>query len=63
MDLAELHVEKSCLYTENFITVSKDMSSEKKINVKKTVILCNPGPSWRLLSPLLCEIALGMKTE
>lgn len=46
MDLEELHVEKSCLYTENFITVSKDMSSEKKNNVKKPsscAILAPPG--------------------
>lgn len=63
IDLAELHLEKSSLYVENFITVPKDMSTERKINGKKPLILCNPGPSWWFFSPFLCEIALGMKTE
>lgn len=39
------------------------MSTERKINGKKPLILCNPGPSWWFFSPFLCEIALGMKTE
>lgn len=58
--LAELYIEKSSLYIENFITISKDMSSGRKIN---PLILCNPGLSWWFFSPFLCEIALGMKTE
>lgn len=62
IDLAELHLKKSSLYAETFKTLSKDMSSERKINAKKTLILCNPSPSWWFFSPFLGEIALGMKT-
>lgn len=44
--LAELYIEKSSLYIENFITISKDMSSGRKINVKKSP---HPVQSWPLL--------------
>lgn len=50
IDLEELHLEKSSVYIENFKTVSKDTSSEKKINVKINVqscaILAPPGGSF-----------------